>query len=84
MEEKFITCTVNGENKKFRIIATFNSLETRNNYIVYTDDLFDENNKLNIYASIIKNSKLEDISDEKDWEIVEKFLEKISEENDGN
>lgn len=76
-KEKYISCKVNGIDKKFRILFVFDSNETKKSYIIYTDDKFDKENKLNVFASILNknnNPQMEDITSVKDWQIVEEFL----------
>lgn len=76
-EEKYITCNINGENIKYKILYVFTSIETEKKYIIYTDETFDENNNLNLFASILNKSKpnnIEDITNDEDWQIVESFI----------
>ena len=68
-----------GNIKEYKILSTFKKQSNNKNYIIYTDNTKDNLGNLNIYASIFypdDNSKLEDIEDEEDWDIVEKILTK--------
>lgn len=38
--------------KEVEVLYTFKSIKTSNDYIIYTDNTYDENKKLNIFASI--------------------------------
>ena len=75
-EGKEITCEV---------LFTFESDETKKNYIVYTDNSLDESGNIKVYASIFDPSKdtteLMPIETEREWKIIETILESIQEEN---
>lgn len=80
--KKTFKCVINGIEQKFEILYTFKSLKTNKDYIVYTDNKYDENNFLNIYSSIyypqFSEKELESIEDEDDWNEIEKFLNNVS------
>ena len=60
---------------------TFDSDETKKSYIVYTDNETDESGNIKVYASIYdptgESSKLEPITTEKEWQVVEDLLASI-------
>lgn len=73
---------VDNIEKEFEILYTFKSIKTNKDYIIYTDNLYDENKNLNIFESIYYpfdlDKELENIETDEEWEEIEKFLEKIS------
>ena len=74
----------NGKEIIYDVLFTFESDETQKNYIVYTDNTRDETGNIQVYASIYDpedpNSKLEAITTEKEWKVIETILETLQEE----
>lgn len=74
-----------GKKRKCEVLFTFESDETKKNYIVYTDNTLDSEGNVRVYASIYnqkeKGVELEPINSEREWKIVETILSSISEEN---
>lgn len=73
--------------KEVEVLYTFKSIKTSNDYIIYTDNTYDENKKLNIFASIYfpfdLEKELKNIETEEEWQEIEKFLEQVSGELNG-
>ena len=67
-----------GNTKEYEILMTLKMEETGKNYIIYTDNTKDNDGNLNIYASIYNpdNNELEEIKTDKEWDIIDKILEK--------
>ena len=92
MEEKMTFKAVNKEGIEVEceVLFTFESDETKKNYMVYTDNTIDEEGNTKVYASIYnsneENPKLEPIESDKEWKIIETILEeiqkKVTEEGD--
>ena len=85
MKENYFTLIDNdGNEKKMRVLYTFDLVETGKNYIVYTDDTKDENGLIKVYASCYnpnkKTSDLMPIETDKEWKIIETILEQIQEQ----
>ena len=80
--KKNIKCIIDNAEKNFEILYTFKSIKTNKDYIIYTDNSYDENKNLNIFASIYYpfdlEKSLENIESCEEWEEVEKFLENAS------
>ena len=80
--KKTFKCIIDNTEKNFEILYTFKSIKTNKDYIIYTDNSYDENKKLNIFASIYYpfdlEKSLENIESCEEWEEVEKFLENTS------
>ena len=91
-EEVMTFKVVNDEGKEVEceVLFTFESDETKKNYIVYTDNTTDEEGNTKVYASIYNpneaESKLLPIETDKEWKIIETILEEIQSEanNEGN
>ena len=68
---------INEELKECDILYTFKSNNTNNNYLICTDNTY-EDEKLNIYSFIYypdnKEKGLDKIINSEDWEEVEKFI----------
>lgn len=86
MEEKmtFKVFDDNGKEIECEVLFTFESDETHKNYIVYTDNTTDEEGNTKVYASIytpdLEETKLEAITTDHEWAIIEKILGELQEE----
>ena len=73
-----------GEEIMCDILFTFDSEETGKSYIVYTDNSKDQKGNIQVYASIYdpnaENQKLEPITTEAEWKVIETILNTIQEE----
>ena len=81
MNNKKITTTLkDGTKVEFDVILTFKNESTGKDYIVYTDNKMDKNNKLGIYASIYNPLTLEFLGDPKtkeEWDEIYRLLDKV-------
>lgn len=72
-----------GNEVVFSKLFAFDSNETGESYIVYTDNSKDDNGNINVYSSVFavdpitKQQYLQPIESEKEWELVEKILNAI-------
>lgn len=70
-----------GEEITCEVLFTFESDETKKNYMVYTDNTTDEEGNTKVYASIYEpdaaETKLMPIETEKEWKIIETILEEL-------
>jgi uncharacterized protein YrzB (UPF0473 family) len=87
MDKEKSTFTVlddNGKEVVCDILFTFDSDETNKSYIVYTDNSKDENGTIQVFASIFNpndpNTKLEEITTEKEWKVIESILSSLQEQ----
>lgn len=84
-ENTFTVLDTEGKEITCEVLFTFESDETKKNYIVYTDNSLDEAGNIKVYASIFDPSKdtteLIPIETEREWKIIETILESIQEEN---
>ena len=74
----------NGKEVECEVLFTFESEETKKNYMVYTDNTKDEQGNVKVYAAIYEpdqdETKLEPITSDHEWKIIEKILEELQEE----
>ena len=74
----------NGQEIECEVLFTFESDETKKNYIVYTDNTLDEQGNTKVYASIYnpneENTNLIPIETEKEWKIIETILEELQQQ----
>ena len=73
-----------GKEVECEVLFTFESEETKKNYIVYTDNTTDDDGNTKVYASIYnpndEKSILYPIESEKEWKIVETILSELQTE----
>ena len=83
-KQKFIILDDKGKEIECEPLFTFESEETKKNYVVYTDNSKDKDGNIRVFASIYevtdKGNKLLPIKSEKEWKIIETILESIQEE----
>lgn len=83
-KNSFTILDENGKEVKYDVLFTFQSEETNKDYIVYTDNTKDSDGNTQVFASIYhpdeENSKLEAITTDKEWQIIETILNTIQEE----
>lgn len=87
-ENKFKIIDKEGNEITFEILFTFESDETKKNYMVYTDNTKDKEGNTRVYASIFEPDKepleLFPIETEREWKIIETILLSIEEESKKN
>ena len=70
---------------EFEILFTFESDETKKNYMVYTDNTKDEEGNTKVYASVFKPDaeplELLPVETEREWKIIETIITSITEES---
>ena len=87
MENEKMTFKITNENGievEYEVLFTFESDETKKNYIVYTDNSLDEDGNTRVYASIYtpgsEETELKPVETEREWKIIETILEQIQEQ----
>ena len=74
-----------GKEIECEVLFTFESDETKKNYIVYTDNTTDNDGNVKVYASIYDPNSdkpdLQPIETDREWKIIETILESIQEES---
>lgn len=85
--KKTFKCMIDGIEKEFEVLYTFKSNKNNKDYVIYTDNSYDENNDLSIFASIYYpfdlEKELENIETEEEWEEIEKFLKEMGDDING-
>ena len=80
----FTVTDKNGKKIDCEILFTFESEDTNKKYIVYTDNEQDKDGMIKTYASIYeengKELKLTPITDDKEWNLVEKLIDQAADE----
>ena len=83
-EDMFVGFNELGEEKVFYKLLEFDSKETGKHYLAYTDNEKDENGNLKAYGSVVISEgeymKLEAITSEKEWKVIETALRVLQEE----
>ena len=81
---KFNVIDKDGNEIQCEVLFTFESEETKKNYIVYTDNTKDDKGNVRVFASIYdpnnENGELLPIETDKEWNIVEAIIDSIQEE----
>ena len=71
------------EEGEYQILFTLESPDTNRNYIVYTDNKKNKEERLNVYANIYdkkgENKTLMPIETEEEWNLLETSLSKLEE-----
>lgn len=87
-DDMFVGFNEAGEEKIFYKLLEFDSAETGKHYLAYTDNEKDEDGNLKAYGSIVISDgdymKLEAITDEKEWKVIETALRVLQDELKGN
>ena len=85
MEDKsFTLVNEEGIETKYDVLFTFDSDDTKKSYIAYTDNTYDEDGNISVYASTYDpNSEemvLGEITTDKEWKVIETILNTIQKE----
>ena len=87
-DDMFIGFNEAREEKTFYKLLEFDSEETGKHYLAYTDNELDDNGNVKAYGSIVTYDggymKLEAITSEKEWKVIETALRVLQEEMKGN
>ncbi len=84
-ENKFKIIDKKGKEIEFEVLFTFESDETKKNYMVYTDNTKDSDGNTRVYASVFVPDKepleLLPVETEREWKVIETILESIQDES---
>ncbi len=84
MENSFKIINDKGEEVVCDVLFTFDSDETGKSYIVYTDNSTDDKGNVQVFASIYDpkqdDQKLEPITTDKEWKVIDTILNTLQEE----
>lgn len=79
-KRKIFTVLENGMKKSYNVILTFKNERNGKDYIVYTDNTYDEDNKLRIYAALynpLTNEFLGYVENKEEWRDIIKLLDNV-------
>jgi len=83
-KQKFVVLDDKGKEVECEPLFTFESEETKKQYVVYTDNTKDKQGNTKVYASIYESSdkgvELLPIKTEREWKVIETILDTIQEE----
>ncbi len=77
-DNKMIVTDEEGNTKEYEVLLSFKWYQTSKNYIVYTDNTKNEEDELNVYASIYDPddlTKLDPVETDDEWQEIEFQLE---------
>ncbi len=80
MKNKISTVLKNGEKKEYDVILTFKNDKNNKDYVVYTDNEIDSENKLRIYASIynpLTNECIGVPESKEEWYDIYRLLDEV-------
>ncbi len=81
MGKKTFKAYIDDKEIEYEILCTYTLVDTNKNYIIYTDNLYDTNNSLNVYASIYYPNDLskgfDNIETDYEWEKVNEMLKQV-------
>jgi len=84
-KKKFVVLDANGKEVLCEPLFTFESEETKKQYVVYTDNSLDEEGNVRVFASVYKmtdkGGELLPVKTDKEWKVIETILESIQEES---
>ena len=79
-KRKIFTVLENGMKISYDVILTFKNERNGKDYIVYTDNTYDEDNKLRIYAALynpLTNEFLGYVENKEEWRDIIKLLDNV-------
>lgn len=82
MVPRIFSVEKDGEKKSYDVILTFKSEENGKDYVVYTDNTYDTENKLKIYAANynpLTNEFISAVESKEEWIEIAKLLDKVFE-----
>jgi len=77
---KISTMLSNGTKKEYDVILTFKNEKTQKDYVVYTDNSIDDNNKLRIFATVYNPTTLKMLGNpetKEEWDEIYRLLDEL-------
>ena len=71
-----------GKKIEYDVILTFKSEKYQKDYVVYTDNTYDSENKLKLYAATynpLTNEFIQAVESKEEWREIVKLLDKVFE-----
>ena len=80
-KKKISTILSNGTKIEYDVVLTFFNETNNKNYLIYTDNTLDQNNKLRLYVAIydpnLKNKYLGEPKTQEEWTFINNILNKV-------
>ncbi len=79
-DKKIYTTLKDGTKKEYDVLFTFTNDDNHKDYIVYTDNSYNEKNKLKVFAAIYNPYIYEFIEvpeSKEEWDMIYKMMDKI-------
>ena len=79
-KKKIFTILENGVKKEYDVILTFKNEKNNKDYVVYTDNTYDDDNKLKIYAAFynpLTSEFLGYVKDKEEWKEIINVLDNV-------
>jgi uncharacterized protein YrzB (UPF0473 family) len=77
---KISTMLSNGTKKEYDVILTFKNEKTQKDYVVYTDNSIDDNNKLRIFATVYNPTTLKMLGNpetKEEWDEITRVIDNV-------
>lgn len=79
--KKIFTILPSGTKVEYTVILTVKNNQTNKNYVVYTDNTIDKNNKLRLYTAIydpkLNNSYIGEPTTKEEWTYITNIINKV-------
>ena len=79
--KKVSTTLSNGTKIEYDVVLIFQNESNNKNYLIYTDNTLDQNNKLRLYAAIydskLQNPYLGEPKTQEEWTYINNILNKV-------
>ena len=79
--KKISTILSNGTKIEYNVVLTFFNETNNKNYIIYTDNTIDQNNKIRLYAGIyepnLNNKYLGEPTTKEEWTYINNILNQV-------
>jgi len=79
--KKISTTLANGTKIEYDVVLTFKNNKTNKNYAIYTDNTYDQNNKIRLYAAVYDKTKppyyLGEPTSKEEWSEITNILNKV-------
>ena len=79
-DKKIYITLKDGTKKEYDVLFTFTNDDNHKDYIVYTDNSYNENNKLRVFAAVYNPYTYEFIEvpeSKEEWDMIYKMMDKI-------
>lgn len=79
--KKISTILANGTKVEYKVILTFKNYQNNKDYVIYTDDTYDKNQKLRFYVAVydknLPNPYLGEPTTKEEWSEITKVLDQV-------